>query len=149
MLILSVVDNTDPRAAALEAAMQAEYVEMYGEPDQDPDNSMYSAHGLVLAELDGEPVGIGAWGYWPDGDVKGKLLYVAPKARGRGIARAILEEKERLAAAEGGTYFKFEAGPSQENAHRIYDRMGYERLSEGFGFYKDNPGSVFFGKRIR
>lgn len=142
------VTTDHPDAVRLEAEMQAEYVEMYGEPDQDPDNSMYSASGVVMVRTDGEASGIGAWSRWPNGDGKVRLLYVNPKYRGRRLAEQLLTEMEALAKRAGARYMRFETGPQQPSAQRLYERCGYERLEKGFGFYQYSPGSVFYGKEL-
>lgn len=134
-----------PEAVALEKMMQDEYILMYGKPDQDPDNAMHGARGVLLCRAEnGEPAGIGAWSLWPNGDGKVRLLYVRPSYRSHGMARTILRALEQEAMQTGAVVMRFESGPKQEPAHRLYDSEGYDRTTEGFGFYKDAPGSVFF-----
>lgn len=149
LAIIRVVPNDDWGAVLLERRMQAEYIEMYGESDQDPDNTMAGAVETLLATAEGRPVGIGAWGLWPDGAGKVRLLYTVPEARGQRVAAKLLSElQHRMREQAGCDYVKFETGPKQTAAQRLYEVMGYSRLSEGFGFYAGNPGSVFFGKSL-
>lgn len=124
--------------------MQDEYVVMYGTPDQDPDNSMYTAKGVLMMEDAEGLVGLGAWGLWPDGDGKVRLLYVMPERRGAHLAETLLSALEDEMRRYGCQRARFESGPEQSPAHRLYDRHGYTRTEEGFGYYKDSPGSVFF-----
>lgn len=143
------VDVDAPEAVELERKMQAGYVEMYGEPDQDPDNALSKARGAVLArDSDGSPAGIGAWSLWPNGDGKVRLIYVDPDYRYRGHARDILHALEHEMISAGAETIRFESGPKQEPAHLLYDSEGYQRVTPGFGFYKDEPGSVFFSKDV-
>ena len=148
MMKVVTLDNHDPRAIALEQEMQWQYVEMYGEPDQDPDNSMYTARKVLALESGDELVGICAWGTWPNGDGKIRLIYVPPAHRRQGFAEMLLRAAEEQMREAGIQRARFESGPDQEPAHRMYDNNGYERLSEGFGYYKDAEGSVFFGKDL-
>lgn len=132
----------------LEDEMQHEYTRMYGTPDQDPDNSMFTAEGVVTAQLDGELVGFCAWGRWPNGDGKVRALYVTPAHRGKGLSRGLLTAAEKVMKAHGISYVRFETGPKQTPAMFLYESHGYSRLSEGFGFYAENEGSVFYGRSL-
>lgn len=129
--------------------MQAEYIDIYGCSDQDPDNSMSDAIEVLLMQDNlGHSLGIIAWSLWPNGDGKIRLLYVLPVQRGIRLAETMLTEVEMRMSHMGVRYVRFEAGPWQPAAHRLYERHGYSRLSEGFGYYQDNPGSVFFGREL-
>lgn len=140
------VSSSDPSVVALEAAMQAEYVEMYGETDQDPDNDYRGALDLLLLVDEDEPVGLLGWSLWPNGDGKVRLLYVVPERRGDHLADRLLHVAERAAHRIGVRVMRFETGPLQGPAQRLYERNGYTRMAEGFGFYAENPGSVFYAK---
>lgn len=78
------------------------------------------AAGLTLvATLDGSPVGFAS--------LKGKdrvdLLYVHPAAVGRGVAAALCNALEKLAAARGAKSLTVEAS---DNAAEFFARRGYE-----------------------
>lgn len=147
MIWIGEVDAHDPRAVGLEQEYTADHVERYGEPDQDPSNSMYTAAHVVLMTVSDEPVGLCGWDVWENGDGKIRLFFVAPAHRRQGYAEMLLRWVEERMRHEGITYARFESGPNQEPAHKLYFNNGYESI-EGFGFYKDNPGSVFFGKEL-
>jgi len=136
-----------PEVIKLEAEMQAEYVEMYGEPDQDPDNHKNQTEEMILAHVDGDPAGIAGWKRWPSGEGKVCLVYVTPRHRRKGLALEMLIRMEEAMKAKGLHAVKFESGPKQEPAHRMYDNHGYRRVA-GFGFYRDAEGSEFFRKEL-
>lgn len=82
---------------------------------------------LVMAELDGEPVGCGAYRMLDDqpGSAEIKRLYVTLAGRGKKIGRALLTELERSAAAFGVERFVLETGPRQPEAMRVFESSGY------------------------
>lgn len=50
-------------------------------------------------------------------------LYVAPEARGRGIARALIERGYADASANGGGTFRWITASDNETAQLLYDRI--------------------------
>jgi GNAT superfamily N-acetyltransferase len=107
-------------------------------------------HGtFVVAWLDGEPAGCGA--LKPvDGEVglgEVKRMYTVPRARRRGVSRAVLAELEARAAALGYRRLQLETGTEQPEALALYGSHGWERI-EPYGRYKDEPSSVCFAKDL-
>ncbi|MGN9808426.1 GNAT family N-acetyltransferase [Micromonospora sp. BQ11] len=104
---------------------------------------------FLIALLDGEPVGCGGWRSHGDtGDTAElKRMYVAPTARGRGVARAVLAAVERFARDHGRKRIVLECGDRQPEAIALYTSSGYEQIPN-FGFYKDSPGCVSFGRTL-
>jgi len=82
---------------------------------------------LLMAELDGEPVGCGAFRVMDDqpGSAEIKRLYVTLAGRGKKIGSALLAELERAAAAIGVSRYALETGPRQPEAQRVFERAGY------------------------
>jgi GNAT superfamily N-acetyltransferase len=82
---------------------------------------------LLMAELDGEPVGCGAFRVMDDqpGAAEIKRMYVTLSGRGKKIGSALLAELERTAAAVGARRFALETGPRQPEALRIFEAAGY------------------------
>ena len=74
-------------------------------------------------------------------------MYVAPEARGRGIARSLLERLEDEARALGYTTLWLKTGTEQPEAIALYESHGYEPIT-GFGRYKDEPKSRSFGRPL-
>jgi predicted N-acetyltransferase YhbS len=87
----------------------------------------------------------GAWRRRTDVEVAGtretaevKRMYVAPRARRSGLARAMLAHLEDTARAAGAEVMVLETGIRQPEAIRLYESAGYTPVP-GFGFYKDAP----------
>jgi putative acetyltransferase len=82
---------------------------------------------LLMAELDGEPVGCGAFRMIDDvpGSAEIKRLYVTLAGRGKKIGSALLAELERAAAAFGVRRFALETGPRQPEAIGMFEKAGY------------------------
>lgn len=76
-----------------------------------------------------------------------KRMYVSPRGRGQGLARALLATLEAAARESGCKVLKLETGPYQPEALRLYASAGYERRGP-FGKYANDPLSVFMQKNI-
>ena len=74
-------------------------------------------------------------------------MYTAPEARGRGVARAVLAAVEARPGSTGRTRVILECGDKQPEAIALYSSAGYERIPN-FGYYKDEPGCVSFGRTL-
>jgi GNAT superfamily N-acetyltransferase len=73
-------------------------------------------------------------------------MFVVEAARGRGVARGLLEELERQAQALGYAIVRLDTGPRQTRARRMYERAGYTEIEN----FNANPIATFFGeKRLR
>ncbi|RKN49361.1 GNAT family N-acetyltransferase [Micromonospora endolithica] len=107
------------------------------------------AGAFLVALLGGEPVGCGGWrSHGAAGDTAElKRMYVAPAARGRGVARAVLAAVERSARDHGRKRVILECGDRQPEAIALYTSGGYQRIPN-FGFYKDEPGCLSFGRTL-
>jgi DNA-binding MarR family transcriptional regulator/GNAT superfamily N-acetyltransferase len=83
---------------------------------------------LILATLNGEPVGCGALkchaGY---GEIK--RMWVAPSSRGLGIGRRILLRLEDLARQRRLPLLRLETNKSLTEAHALYRSSGYREVS--------------------
>lgn len=98
----------------------------------------------VVRDADGASVGCGAIVIKPEyGEIK--RMYVRPAARGRGVARKLIETLEAKAAEQGCDTFMLETGPTLHEALKLYERMGYRHRGP-FGDYPDDPLSVFMQK---
>lgn len=142
------VPITHPDAAQLVEEVQQEYVARYGGRDETPleDGYFEPPNGsFYVGYLDGVPVATGAWRRRHDVVVEGlhesaeiKRMYVAPSARGRGLARAMLAHLEETARVAGAEVMVLETGIAQPEALALYRSSGYTPIP-GFGFYKDAP----------
>jgi uracil-DNA glycosylase len=152
---IDAVAYDHPDAAALIEQVQGEYVRRYGGRDSTPVDPAEFAppRGLFLVGyLDGAAVACGGWRaqdgdepYLLDGDAEIKRMYVAPLARGFGLARALLAELERTAAAAGRRRAVLETGTEQPEAIGLYSSSGYTEITK-FGVYRNSLRNRCFGK---
>ena len=90
---------------------------------------------FLVARLDGRPVGCGAL------KVRGrklgeiKRMWVAPDARGLGIAQRLLDALETNAAQMGLDTLQLDTNRALKEAHALYARNGYREIPR----YNDNP----------
>jgi putative acetyltransferase len=102
---------------------------------------------LFVARRDGAAVGIAALVLGSDGEAELKRMFVAPEARGAGVATALLTTLEATAAELGVTRLVLETGPRQPDAIALYEKHGYARIPN-FGPYINDPLSLCFGKDL-
>ncbi|WP_431042596.1 GNAT family N-acetyltransferase [Streptomyces sp. P1-3] len=147
-----------PDALVLDEQVQKEYAERYGEGDLtpmapadfEPPNGLY----LLVYDEQGRPIASGGWRAQDendegnaDGDAELKRMYVAPEARGRGLARRILAELEESARAAGRIRMVLETGQKQPEAIALYASSGYAPVPK-FGLYRFEELSHCMGKPL-
>ena len=77
---------------------------------------------------------------WYDGPiVLVDELYVAPKARGRGLGSALLVAVESLTRERGGQLIEIAVDGDDADAHRFYERHGYSSMEAG----QDQPSFYY------
>ncbi|MEV6904677.1 GNAT family N-acetyltransferase [Amycolatopsis sp. NPDC051372] len=136
-------EATDPALHTLVAAMTAELVAVYGlPPDARPSPLPPGTHYLMGT---GGGVALGCCAVQPE--VEGWCLlnrmYVAPPARGSGLAAALLAAAEDVARRAGATGIRLETGLRQPAAMRLYERKGYRRVA-AFPPHENDPESVCY-----
>lgn len=132
------------------AEVQAEYVVRYGGPDDavvvpgefEPPSGLF-----VVGLLDGVPVATGGWRRLAATVAEIKRMYVSVTARRRGLARLVLAELERTAAADGIVRLILNTGPEQPEAIALYEQTGY-RPAPAFGHYACIDGALFYAKEL-
>ena len=72
-----------------------------------------------------------------------KRMYVIPEARGRGVARVLLEALEARARDLGYVIARLDTGPKQQGAQHLYESAGYAPIAN----FNGNPIATFFGER--
>ena len=82
-----------------------------------------------------------------DGYGEVKSMFVAPDARGRGVARALLARIEAEARDLGLPLLRLETGNLLEAAIALYEAQGFRRCG-AFGDYAVNGTSVFMEKSL-
>jgi GNAT superfamily N-acetyltransferase len=80
---------------------------------------------LYVAEIDGEPVGVGGLRPISAHEAEIKRMYVRPSSRGLGVGRAILQRLIDDARALGYTTIHLDSAPFMHEAHALYRRFGF------------------------
>lgn len=145
-------DLTSATAQTLIAELNAELRARYpGDGSSyfrlDPDEVRPGRGAFVVAYEEGAPVGCGAVRTIDPGVAEIKRMYVTADARGRGIARLVLEALENEARSLGVAKLLLETGTRQPEAIALYAKSGYVRTGP-FGGYPPSPLNVFFEKRL-
>lgn len=102
---------------------------------------------FFVAREDGRALGCGAFVLGDAGTAEMKRVFVDPAARGKGVARLLMEVLEREAAKSGVITMQLETGIKQPEAVALYRRFGYVECGP-FGNYKPDPLSLFMEKRL-
>ena len=102
---------------------------------------------LLLAMIDGAPVGCVALRPHDAHTGEMKRLFVRPGHQGRGIGRSLVEAVIAEARAIGYTSLLLDTLPSMQSAIRLYEAMGFVRRAP----YFDSPvgGNVFMELSLR
>jgi putative acetyltransferase len=151
-LVIAPEPLTSPDVQALIARLDAEITERYPNPEDNffqlAEDQVDGRHGVLLvARVDGAPVGCGALRRLDPTTGEIKRMYVAPSARGGGVGAGILAELERHARALGMRRLLLETGARQMEAVRLYHRAGFARVP-CFGEYANAPLSLCMGKDL-
>jgi len=138
-------------AAALVQGMRDEIAALYdgldldgpGMPKAGPEELGPPGGAFVVGFEDDVAVCCGGLKRLPDGGCEIKKMFVVSAARGRGVARALLEELEDRARALGYEIVRLDTGPKQTRARCMYERAGYEPIEN----FNRNPLATFFGEK--
>jgi len=143
---LRAVPYDHPDVRRLITAMAHELDLRYGDGGLSPATAEdFLPPGLLLvADLDGAPVGCG--GIRPYGGDGGevKRMYVDPTVRGRGVARALLAALVAHARGHGMRRLVLETGTEQPEAVGLYESEGWTRIP-AFGHYAHDPRTRCYG----
>jgi DNA-binding MarR family transcriptional regulator/predicted N-acetyltransferase YhbS len=100
---------------------------------------------FVIARLDGDPVGCGALRMIDAETAEVKRMWVAPSARGLGVASRMLRKLEAIAAGFGAKTVCLDTNRSLKEAQSLYKRQGYAEIAR----FNDNPyADHWFAKRL-
>jgi DNA-binding MarR family transcriptional regulator/GNAT superfamily N-acetyltransferase len=99
---------------------------------------------FLIAQLDGHPLGCGALKVTGRKVGEIKRMWVAPEARGLGIAQRLLDALEKHAVQMGLDTLQLDTNRALKEAHALYTRNGYREVPR----YNDNPyADHWFEKR--
>lgn len=76
-----------------------------------------------------------------------KSLFVAERARGKGVGAALLKHVEDEAHSEGIAVLKLETGNTLRASHRLYRAQGFQNCHP-FGDYEASEHSIFMSKEL-
>lgn len=90
-------------------------------------NSDFNINGIV-AEIDGQIIGFAHYIFRPSTWDKNDFcyledLFVDPASRGNGAGRALLNELEKIALANGSKRLYWTTAPDNETARALYDQV--------------------------
>jgi ribosomal protein S18 acetylase RimI-like enzyme len=96
---------------------------------------------LLLAELDGAPVGCGAVRPLDDDICELKRVYVRPDFRGTGMGRRLTETALQIAREMGYKSIRLDTLPQMQAAQRLYEGLGFRDITAYYG--EPMPGQRF------
>jgi GNAT superfamily N-acetyltransferase len=138
-----------PPGRDLLEAMLAELEPLYGRidvpgaPTASPAELAPPSGAFLVGRRDGEAIACGGVKRLDERSCEIKRMYVAPAARGRGVARALLAALEDEARRLGYAVARLDTGRFQPHAERLYREAGYEEI----GNFNANPFASFWGEK--
>ncbi|AVK50312.1 hypothetical protein AXY43_21195 [Clostridium sp. MF28] len=132
----------------LEKQLDEELFEIYGEMQNN-----YSSHNTVrdlktiIIYDDKKTIGCGCLKFLDYDLAEVKRVYVSLEDRGRGVAKIIVKEIEKLAIENNIKNIILQTGSRQKAAVSLYESMGY-RLTENYGPYINDSNSICMKKIV-
>lgn len=149
MINLQRTDSTHPDFQKLVVELDRYLAKMDGE-----EHAFYAQYNksdglkyVVLAYDGDEAVGCGAIKPYADSVMEVKRMYVAPAARGKGIASIVLEELETWTRELTCQRCLLETGVKQLEAIRLYQKNAYQ-IVPNYGQYQGMGNSICFEKSV-
>lgn len=110
-------------------------------------NNVDSIRNVVVAYMDNEPIGCGAFKKFDANTVEIKRMFVNDAKRGRGIASSILTELELWAVELDNQFAILETGVRLPEAMALYKKHQYS-ITENYGQYIGMENSVCMKKDL-
>lgn len=151
-IVVTVADPFAGESRALFAGLWDELRVLYGRemgpvPFR-PEDVVGEGKLFVLARLDGQAVGCGAFRPHGPGAAELKRMFVRADARRKGVGRAILVALEAEALRMGYHTLRLETGILQPDAISLYRSCGFAPIP-CFDEYAEDPRSICFEKQLR
>jgi GNAT superfamily N-acetyltransferase len=108
-------------------------------------NSIDLIKNVVVAFIDGSPVGCGAMKAYDTTTMEVKRMYVSTEMRRKGVALAILHDLETWASNLGYGRCLLETGDQMLEAIGLYKKCGYKVIAN-YGQYENVENSICFEK---
>lgn len=149
MTSLIRTNSDDGDFNSLVQQLDTELWSRYGEEQTffDQFNKLNDIRHVVVAYVEGKPVGCGAIKHYVDNIAEVKRMYVSPDLRGRGVAMQILGELEEWAKELSFGACILETGVAQPEAIRLYEKAGYITIPN-YGQYVGVESSVCMRKEL-
>lgn len=146
------VDPASPQARALIAASDAYMDGLYPPTSNHLEGvTALQRPGVHVAGISdgGALLAMGACKLCSDDGEYGEIkrVFVSPAARGRGLARHVMQHLERWLLGQRIALARLETGVRQPEALALYRRLGYRERGP-FGGYAQDPLSVFMEKQL-
>ncbi|MEO8064398.1 MAG: GNAT family N-acetyltransferase [Pseudomonadota bacterium] len=147
---IRIGDPLAPEVRALIAELDAFNTALYPAESNhfDPPEALAAGRSVfMVVEQEGVLVGCGAvknCGEWAEL----KRMYLKPKARGGGIALAMLVKLLDWARAEGLPLARLETGNVSIGALKLYRRAGFKEIT-AFPPYQPDPLSIFMERQLK
>ncbi len=148
---IAPVDPRTPEVLALIAELDALMHALYPIESAhltDPATLADPANRFFGASADGELLGCGGFLVTEAGYGEIKRIFVSPRARGLGLARALMARLESEARALGLLALKLETGIHQPEALALFQRCGFTECARFGDYPEDDPNSVFYEKPL-
>ncbi|WP_452220336.1 GNAT family N-acetyltransferase [Lacinutrix salivirga] len=111
-------------------------------------NNIDVLHHVVVAYINNEAVGCGAFKPFNTTSVEIKRMFTKPEVRGQGIAGNILKTLETWASSLGYKHTILETGIRQVEAVSFYKKCNYQ-IIPNYGQYKTMENSLCFTKQLQ
>ena len=100
---------------------------------------------FYVARRDGKPIACGAVKRVAAATFEIKRMWVAPEARGQGVAKALLAALEAEAVRAGAAHIVLDTNKALREAHALYRKAGYREIAR----FNDNPyAHLWFEKTL-
>lgn len=130
--IVNLIANDSVGASGEDDPSHPAYAEAFAAIVADPNQA------LMIAELDGQPVGTFQLTFTPGLARMGQLrctveaVHVAPEHRNKGLGAKMMDWAVDTARARGCGMVQLTSNKARTDAHRFYVRLGFSQSHEGF-----------------
>lgn len=151
-ITITLEEPDSPAALACLANYGAELARVFehgydpaGDGPPDHDDYRRPQGGFLVAWLDGQPVGCGAWKRLEPATGEIKRLWISETVRGTGLGRRLLRMLEGLARDAGMTQVRLDTNRVLTAAQALYRAEGYQETAA----YNDSPyAHMWFRKAL-
>ncbi|MBC5993318.1 GNAT family N-acetyltransferase [Pontibacter cellulosilyticus] len=149
MLTLTRSDSSNSDFLYLVQLLDEEVQGRYGEEHATiaPFNKLDNIQHVIVAFMNGEPAGCGAIKKYDEVTAEVKRMYVHPRYRGKGVAKAVLHALDTWAKELNYTFCILETGVKQPEAISLYTSSGYKQIPN-YGQYATVKISLCFKKEL-